>query len=203
MLGPAYIASFSSRGPTRDGRTKPDILAPGKWISSAAARNDVTGECDPTDGQPPSPSDKKDGLVSFQGTSMSTPITAGAAALIRQYLREGFYPTGERNETNTITNPSAALIKGILLNGAQYMKGVDNELKGVHPVNPYDNTQNFGRVSLVDSLYIKGKSNVQTVFKDRVQILNGNTKYYQVTIDTSGKCFSIILKRNTVYSFTN
>ena len=28
-LGPSYIADFSSRGPTSDGRTKPDILAPG------------------------------------------------------------------------------------------------------------------------------------------------------------------------------
>jgi len=188
MLGPSYIASFSSRGPTRDGRTKPDILAPGKWISSAAARNDMTGECDPGDGVPPSPNDAKEGLVSFQGTSMSTPVVAGAAALIRQYLREGYYPTGEKNETNVILNPSAALLKAILLNGAQYMNGVDNDLKGITPVAPYDNTQNFGRVSLVDSLYLKGKSNVQTVFKDRVEIFNGATKFFEVVIDTSGGC---------------
>lgn len=29
-LGPSYIADFSSRGPTSDGRTKPDILATGR-----------------------------------------------------------------------------------------------------------------------------------------------------------------------------
>ena len=30
MLGPSYIAGFSSKGPTADGRAKPDIIAPGK-----------------------------------------------------------------------------------------------------------------------------------------------------------------------------
>merc|ERR1719416_39297 len=164
MLGPAYISDFSSRGPTLDGRTKPEIIAPGQWISSAGARPEQVGECDPSEA--PGPNERRDGLASFQGTSMATPITAGTAALIRQYLREGFYPTGERNETNAISHPSSALIKAILLNGAQYLKGVDNNGK-ITDVSPYDNTQNFGRVSLVDSLFIKDKTNIKIYLKDR------------------------------------
>ncbi len=37
-FGPAsFVASFSSRGPTSDGRIKPDILAPGYKLDSARA----------------------------------------------------------------------------------------------------------------------------------------------------------------------
>ncbi len=56
-------ASFSSVGPTADGRTKPDVVADG-----------VGDYCNP-----PPPLSYTTG---FQGTSLSTPLVAGAAALI-------------------------------------------------------------------------------------------------------------------------
>ncbi|MGD2250710.1 MAG: S8 family serine peptidase [Candidatus Methanofastidiosia archaeon] len=57
------LASFSSRGPTTDNRTKPDIVAPG--VSIYAARAGTT--CSDT---------------SMSGTSMATPHIAGVAALM-------------------------------------------------------------------------------------------------------------------------
>jgi minor extracellular serine protease Vpr len=62
------ITSFSSAGPTAFGHAlKPDVSAPGGQILSATLRN-ATG------GSP---------FASFDGTSMSAPHVAGAAALLR------------------------------------------------------------------------------------------------------------------------
>jgi subtilisin family serine protease len=66
------IASFSSRGPTADGRLKPDIAAPGVDIIAAKAAHGVEGN------------DEAPGYVSMSGTSMATPHTVGAAAILAQ-----------------------------------------------------------------------------------------------------------------------
>jgi len=58
-------ASFSSVGPTSDGRTKPDVAAQGVAVTAAAPRT---------------PS----GYVTVSGTSFSCPLTAGVVALVLQ-----------------------------------------------------------------------------------------------------------------------
>ena len=57
-----WLAAFSSRGPTTDNRTKPDVAGPGVTVKSAQAGN-------PT------------GYVVKSGTSMATPYVAGAVVL--------------------------------------------------------------------------------------------------------------------------
>ena len=42
-----YLAYFSSRGPTSDGRRKPDIVSPGHAILSAKSVPSQSGECEP------------------------------------------------------------------------------------------------------------------------------------------------------------
>lgn len=191
-----YASGFSSRGPTKDGRQKPDVLAPGHFILSAGAQPNEVGECDPTFGTV-NPGGSGDGLLSMEGTSMAAPALAGAAAVVRQYFNDGFYPSGKRNSNDSIINPSSALIKGVIMNGAQYLKGVDNAFIGVTPVAPYDETQNFGRISLKDSLYIAGQTDVQLQVFDREEIEDKETKSYSFIIDKSQGCthskFSVTL----------
>src|SRR6185437_12049271 len=90
--GQDSVADFSSRGPCEDGRIKPDVVAPGTWISSlqSAAASDENAW------QP------IDDLYQYEGgTSQAGPHASGAAAVFVQYYRE----------TNHGQTPSPALVK--------------------------------------------------------------------------------------------
>jgi subtilisin family serine protease len=73
-MAPGGIASFSSWGPTRDGRIKPDVVAPGTIITSARSSAVPEQSNDP---------DAFHRILA--GTSMATPHVAGVIALILQY----------------------------------------------------------------------------------------------------------------------
>jgi subtilisin family serine protease len=73
-LTPGDIASFSSVGPTRDGRVKPDVVAPGEFIVSARSS-----------AVPKDPGDPDAYHRVLAGTSMATPNVAGTIALMLQY----------------------------------------------------------------------------------------------------------------------
>ncbi|MEM2870397.1 MAG: S8 family serine peptidase [Thermoplasmata archaeon] len=106
------VAGFSSRGPCDDGRIKPDIVAPGAGVTSCSA-------------------DSRYSYVSMSGTSMSCPIAAGAAVVVNEYY---CITRGSR--------PSPAMVKNLLINGADPMSGRS------YP----DGGQGWGRLNLARSL---------------------------------------------------
>jgi hypothetical protein len=138
--GARDLASFSSRGPTLDGRLKPDLVAPGMGVVTAAG-----------DGDPGS-----DRCITGNGwgTSFSAPTVAGWAALVRQYLRDGFLPSGSRDPVDA-TLPSSALLRAMLIASSRDIEGFDPLALG--PVDPPPSfNQGWGRPLLDDVLYFAG-----------------------------------------------
>ena len=90
-------AALSSRGPTRDGRIKPDLLAPGLvLISACSSLTEGNFAGDPL-------------YTRMGGTSMAAAVTGGALALLSEQLSVQY-----END-----DPSAALLKALLINGAR------------------------------------------------------------------------------------
>lgn len=85
------LATFSSKGPTVDGRIQPDIVAPGQNVFSAAPSY--------YDGWSPWVKDGK--YTSSSGTSMSAPVVSGAVAL---YLEKFPKATLEDVRTDFLKN---------------------------------------------------------------------------------------------------
>ncbi len=140
------VIGFSSRGPTADGRIKPEIIAPGTHVTggvgqasiasptgsgngAAIACFDATGVC-----AGPGTSDffpvGQQWYTSSDGTSHSTPAIAGFAALIRQH-----------HINQALTPPSPAMTKAMMMNSARYLTGV-----GAND-NLYSNTQGMGEAN--------------------------------------------------------
>lgn len=119
---PNQMVAFSSRGPTADNRIKPDVVAPGTYILSTRSR--VVASNQWGYGRFGSAT-----LYMFDsGTSMATPLTAGAVGVIREYLRKNA----------SFANPSAALLKATLIAGAVGLNGAPRP----------NNDEGHGRVNL-------------------------------------------------------
>jgi subtilisin family serine protease len=123
---PDHVAAFSSRGPTRDNRIKPDVVAPGTFILSA--RSSLLSASNT--GWAPFPLSRS--YFYMGGTSMATPLAAGAVALIREFLRT----------RASITRPTAALLKATLIAGTARLPGIAAAGTIV------DNHQGYGRINI-------------------------------------------------------
>ena len=75
------VSYFSSKGPTGDGRRKPDLVAPGEQITSCAAGEKLAAVS-------MNPSDAVAVYVQDSGTSMAAPHVSGAVAAFLSVRRE-------------------------------------------------------------------------------------------------------------------
>ena len=159
----AQVAYFSARGPMRGGRIKPDVCAPGTMILSTRTSMVSSSQVVGWASYPANSNYTYD-----SGTSMSTPLVAGAAALVREWLVE------RRGFTNEL--PTAALMKAILMGGAHDMsvdRGTD--CGGAAP----NNLQGWGRIDLGEALY---PSNRAVRLFDRVPFSRGSEVEFRVTV---------------------
>lgn len=152
------IAAFSSRGWTEDGRIKPDIVAPGTWILST--KSSIAPESNYWMGF-------NTDYAYMGGTSMSTPLVAGAVAVAREYMQT------EWNHT-----PSPAMMKAAVING-----GIDMGF-GFPSAD-----QGWGRISLTNSL-----SSKEYKYEDETYSLNtGQTQSFNYNIQSTNTPFKITL----------
>ena len=142
---PTQTATFSSRGPCQDGRIKPDIAAPGVGILSTRAYDHEYSR-----GVPESNTN-----YAFEcGTSMSCPLTAGAVALVREWLIKN--PEAWKVEGKAEV-PTAALMKAIVTGGAKDAARPNND-------------QGWGRIDLMETL---SPSNRAVKLIDRIPFADG------------------------------
>lgn len=136
------VSAFTLFGPARDGRIKPDLVAPAVVYAADIDFDQKPGTCD---------------VTSQPGTSWASPSVAGAAALVRQYFADGFYPTGAATASDRIT-PSAALLKATLIAAARSLPWRKDLLTNTRvPAEPVPSIeQGWGFPVLDDALYFPG-----------------------------------------------
>lgn len=172
---PQGLAAFSSRGPTSDGRIKPEIVSPGTNIVSTRSHNPKASALWGA---------YNDDYAYSGGTSMATPLTAGAAVVTREYLvkARGF------------ATPSAALVKATLMHTAtdlypgQFGTGPQQEL----PVRRPNVHEGYGRVDM-DAVTSMG-TETQLV-DDKSGVGLSEEKAITVTVGSNG-----LLRATMVYT---
>ena len=160
------LAAFSSRGPTDDGRLKPDISAPGTFILSTRSRaTSSTGWA----------AHSNSDYTYMGGTSMSTPITAGASALIYQHLIDNLGHS----------EPSSALVKGIITASAHDMAGqYGSSTNGAGETAP-NNHEGWGLLDLGRAL--------NTTWVDNESVNTGISRSWKFTVPSSAPDLKVMV----------
>ncbi|MEP7342406.1 MAG: S8 family serine peptidase [Acidobacteriota bacterium] len=182
------MAGFSGRGPTTDGRRKPDLVAPGTHVTggvpqvASPGQNGQASACFTGGGICGGFSGVyfpggQQFYTASSGTSHSTPAVAGAAALLRQRFLNAGQPA-----------PSPAMTKAALMNTARYLNGANaND-------DLWSNAQGMGEVNLTSAFNL---FSTQTVLRDQFQAdlftASGQTRVFAGTISDSSKPFRVTL----------
>lgn len=145
-------------GPTQDGRRKPEVMAPAEntsaWNGTACS------------------------TLTQTGTSFACPAVAGAAALVRQYYLDGYYPTGV-DGANDFVAPSGALLRATLINSAQDMTSIAG-----YP----SNLEGWGRITVDEALHFPGDARklvIRDVWNAHEESLSTGEEY-EFEVDVEG-----------------
>ncbi|MDF2889862.1 MAG: aprX2 [Clostridia bacterium] len=157
------LAYFSSRGPTADGRVKPDIAAPG--VNIMAAKANTTSS-----------------YISYSGTSMATPFTAGTVALMLD-ANPSLTPTQVKN---TIT--STALDWGNSGKDIDYGYGRLDTYAAVKSSGSFSGTN----ITIPDHMYGSGTINASK-----------KSDYYEFTLDSTDNPIAVTMIMPNWASSTN
>ncbi|AFN75188.1 subtilisin-like serine protease [Melioribacter roseus P3M-2] len=150
------VVDFSSRGPTSDGRVKPELVAMGSGVSYATSNGYFTGN----------------------GTSFSTPITAGIAALLKS-----FYPH--------LTN---AQIRYIMLESGDNASSPNNE-RGWGLISAL-RAVNFPNLNRISNSYILNKT-----FFDTLDYEISNPEIHYSTDNMNFSVYKLTKNEKNVYQF--
>jgi hypothetical protein len=164
----------TGRPGTADGRRKPDLVAVGDDVISSTLTTHTT---------PPSSV-----LTPACGTSYAAPHVAAAAALVRQYFTEGWYPNGKMEGKRRAITPSGALLKAVLLNAT-----VDIAVPGYPSAK-----EGWGRLQLDKTLHFEGDKLLLTISDERhiVGLAEGYTRIHPLTVPANAKSLRITLVFN-------
>lgn len=165
---PNGLVMFSSRGPTQDGRLKPDLVAPGSNLLSLRSQHPHAG---------PLWGPYNDYYVWSGGTSMATPLVAGASALVRQWLIQ----------KQNFLNPSGVLVKALLAITAQDLYPGQFGEVGVEQgqeilFNRPEVNQGFGRLQGADFMRFKG-----LLIDEKRGIAQGSVHEYEIEVGSASE----------------
>jgi serine protease AprX len=122
---------ISSRGPTTHDSVKPDIIAPGVLVESTRSQHAPAGWFETG-----CPAFEANRYACHTGTSFAAPFVSGAAAVLRQYVRE----------VANIPKPTAALLKAMLLAAATRVPAYPADRQDLSGFPDFD--QGFGALDL-------------------------------------------------------
>lgn len=154
------------KGPTSDGRRKPEIFLPGCGIQSSW----VNSGC---------------GWGSMSGTSMACPAVTGMGTLVRQYYREGRWPSGAAVGADGFI-PSGALIRATLLNATVDLTGVSGWPS---------NREGWGRLLLDNGLFLTGDARGLAVdeLRNAAGLLTGEQRSYALRVTDASQTLRITM----------
>ena len=161
------IASFTSRGPTTDGRPRPDLAAPGAFGWALFPRKKSSDGPD----KPPY------NVGTFGGTSMATPVTAGAAALVIEAYER----------VHGGARPAPSMVRSILMSSARDL-GAPSTSQGAGRVDAWEAVQTAlgsGPSFLVNPNALAISGTVGAPFHTTLAITNTGTTVQRYGLDAT------------------